>query len=382
MVKIGTVLLLLLFFHNQQAYSLDAIGSTSDTMIATVGDAEPANLVPILRGTGQLGTQCFTDAACAPSLYCFACPAASELQPKCTRKTATATSTFPKNTSLPFNKYAWLTTHNSYAIFGSTPQAGVPIITFFNQEDSVTDQLNNGVRGLMLDMYDFRNDIWLCHSFQGTCYEFTAFRPANKTLAEIKTFLDANPNEVITIFIEDYVHAPNGISRLFTNAGLMKYWMPVAMMPSNGKPWPTLREMIQRNHRLLVFTQDSTKEATEGIAFQWRYTTENQYGDDGMRNGSCPKRNGTPAMSDVSRSLIVQNYFPTNPNPINACRDNSGGLFNMLSTCFAASGNRWSNYIALDFYKRSTGGGAFRALDFLNGQMECDCQDISKSCSC
>lgn len=27
----------------------------------------------------------------------------------------------------------------------------------------------------MLDMYDFENDVWLCHSFGGTCYNFTAF---------------------------------------------------------------------------------------------------------------------------------------------------------------------------------------------------------------
>ena len=33
----------------------------------------------------------------------------------------------------------------------------------------------NGVRGLMLDMYDFRNDIWLCHSYGGACRNFTAF---------------------------------------------------------------------------------------------------------------------------------------------------------------------------------------------------------------
>lgn len=24
-------------------------------------------------------------------------------------------------------------------------------------------------------MYDFLNDVWLCHSAQGTCYNFTAF---------------------------------------------------------------------------------------------------------------------------------------------------------------------------------------------------------------
>lgn len=35
--------------------------------------------------------------------------------------------------------------------------------------------LQSGVRGLMLDMYDFNNDIWLCHSFGGQCYNYTAF---------------------------------------------------------------------------------------------------------------------------------------------------------------------------------------------------------------
>jgi hypothetical protein len=35
--------------------------------------------------------------------------------------------------------------------------------------------LQNGVRGLMLDMYDFGGDVWLCHSLEGKCYNFTAF---------------------------------------------------------------------------------------------------------------------------------------------------------------------------------------------------------------
>jgi hypothetical protein len=30
----------------------------------------------------------------------------------------------------------------------------------------------NGVRGLMPDMYDFRNDIWLCHSYGGICHSY------------------------------------------------------------------------------------------------------------------------------------------------------------------------------------------------------------------
>ncbi|XP_058079663.1 cytokinin riboside 5'-monophosphate phosphoribohydrolase LOG4-like isoform X2 [Magnolia sinica] len=31
------------------------------------------------------------------------------------------------------------------------------------------------VRGVMPNMYDFNNDIWLCHSFGGQCYNLIAF---------------------------------------------------------------------------------------------------------------------------------------------------------------------------------------------------------------
>jgi hypothetical protein len=35
--------------------------------------------------------------------------------------------------------------------------------------------MQNGVRALMLDTYDYKGDIWLCHSFKGKCHDFTAF---------------------------------------------------------------------------------------------------------------------------------------------------------------------------------------------------------------
>jgi hypothetical protein len=35
--------------------------------------------------------------------------------------------------------------------------------------------LQNGVRALMLDTYDFKGDVWLCHSDRGKCYDTTAF---------------------------------------------------------------------------------------------------------------------------------------------------------------------------------------------------------------
>lgn len=105
---------------------------------------------------------------------------------------------------------------------------------------------------------------WLCNQV-----------PAIDTLKEVEAFLSENPSEIVTIIIEDYVHTPKGLSTLFTNAGLLKYWFPVSQMPKNGD-WPPITEMIEKNHRLLVFTSVASKEADEGIAYQWRYMVENE----------------------------------------------------------------------------------------------------------
>ena len=49
---------------------------------------------------------------------------------------------YEQNNSLPFNKYAFLTTHNAFAIEGEPSHTGVPRITVTNQEDTITQQLN------------------------------------------------------------------------------------------------------------------------------------------------------------------------------------------------------------------------------------------------
>lgn len=100
--------------------------------------------------------------------------------------------------------------------------------------------------------------------------------PAIDTLKEVEAFLTQNPSEIVTIIIEDYVHTPKGLTRVFHDAGLDKYWYPVAKMPKKGQDWPTVNTMVQNNYRLLVFTSDSSKEATEGIAYQWKYMVENE----------------------------------------------------------------------------------------------------------
>ncbi|KAJ8420643.1 hypothetical protein Cgig2_021725 [Carnegiea gigantea] len=248
-----------------------------------------------------------------------------------------------QNNSMPFNRYAFLTTHNSFAIKREEAGTEAIHITFTNQEDSITQQLNG---------------------------------PALDTLKEIEAFMSSNPSEIVTLILEDHVETPNALTRVLKEAGLMTYWFPLSSMPKKGQDWPLVKDMVAKNQRLIVFTSMEHKQQTEGIAYQWNFMVENQYGNHGMEPGRCPNRNESAPMNDHSKSLILVNHFRTIPLRLMACKDNSEELIEMLHTCHAAADNRWANFVAVDYYKRSDGGGVFKAIDTLNGDLLCGCADV------
>jgi hypothetical protein len=55
-------------------------------------------------------------------------------------------------------------------------------------------------------------------------------------------------------------------------------------------------------------------------------------------------------MDSKAQSLVLLNFFTSNPSQSWACRNNSAPLISRLNACYQAAASRWPNYIAVDFY--------------------------------
>ena len=109
-----------------------------------------------------------------------------------------------------FNEVSYLTTHNAF----NAEEDG---FTLPNHTYGLTRQMEDGVRGLMLDVYDEGGVATVYHGFA-----FLGTATLESNLLEVKTFLDNNPNEIITIIFECYADFPL-MKTAFENSGLINY---------------------------------------------------------------------------------------------------------------------------------------------------------------
>lgn len=64
-------------------------------------------------------------------------------------------------------------------------------------------------------------------------------------------------------------------------------------------------------------------------------------------------------------SLVLINWFSTAPNPLQPCLNSFAEIKDKLITCHEKFGF-WANFIAVNFYTASSGGGAYQAVKWLN----------------
>ena len=138
----------------------------------------------------------------------------------------------------PFNEVVFAATHNSM----SNDDDGW---WEANQEHGLTRQMEDGIRGMLLDSYEVEGELWLCHGF---CE--LGSQPLGEALGEIKSFLTSHPHEVMILFFQDAVGS-DGMSQAFEEAGLAS----LAYTHTSGENFPTLGEMIEANTRLVISSE-------------------------------------------------------------------------------------------------------------------------------
>jgi hypothetical protein len=245
-----------------------------------------------------------------------------------------------------YNEVAYLTTHNAF----NTDADGFSLP---NQNNSLTTQLNDGVRGFMLDVYSYFGTPTVYH---GTFVLGTA--PLSDNLAEFKNFLDANPNEVVTIILECNVDADD-IEEEINDAGLSPY-----LYTHNGT-WPTLQTMIDNNTRLVIFSDVDDASTSQGwYHYMWDNMVETHYSFSDINDFNCDYNRG-----DSLNDLFIFNHFITNSitgtgqEGESQTANSNPFLIDRILQCQSEKG-KFPNFITLDFYEL---GDGLTATNTING---------------
>ncbi len=138
---------------------------------------------------------------------------------------------------------------SNVTLIGTHDSAFVGYLPTDNQDKSVTNQLNAGIRFLQGQTHLKNGVLHMCHT---SCLELDAGLTSNY-LSSIKTWLDAHPDDVVTLLLTngDYVDV-SYFGTAMATAGLDSY----AYTPSSQlsiDQWPTLRELINADTRLIMF---------------------------------------------------------------------------------------------------------------------------------
>jgi hypothetical protein len=201
---------------------------------------------------------------------------------------------------------------------------------------------------------------YLCHGF---C-ELGA-TPLVSMLEGVRSFLVAHPGEVLVLVIEDYV-APADVAAAFQESGLERFVYRGAAKP----PWPTLRELVDSDQRVLVLGENDTS----GVPWYhpaFEVVQETPYKFARPEEFSCrPNRGGTEAPL-----FQLNHWIETTPTPkpsnaaiVNAhdfllrrarqCQRERGRLPNILAVDFARTGDVVGVAAELNGLPRSSEGTA------------------------
>jgi hypothetical protein len=271
----------------------------------------------------------------------------------------------------PFDEVVFAATHNSM----SNADDGW---TWPFQQHGIAEQLNDGIRMLLIDSHSWETPkqsatfarrlspamrasytasatapkpgVYLCHLMCGL-----GSTPLASAMTEVSTFLATHPDEVMSIFFEDYVPASE-TAAVFDATGLTRY----TFVHTPGTPWPTLRQMIESGHRLLVMSEHEGPPPAWYEA-GWDLTQDTNYAVKTPADLSCALDRGKS-----SNDLFLLNNWILAPVPSQADArlvNSYSFLLNRAREC-EQQRHHVANFVAVNFYGT---GDLMAVVDALNG---------------
>lgn len=219
-----------------------------------------------------------------------------------------------------------------------------------NQQHGIGRALADGVRGLMLDVHDYRGEAYLCHAL---CT--IGRRPLDDALCELRQFLEQNPGEIVTLLYEDHV-VPAMVLGAAERAGLMPY----VYAHRAGEMWPTLGEMVASGRRVVMFAEEHG-EVSGSYLDLYAHAGETRYSFRTPGEMDCMPNRGS-----VSHPLFILNHFLTRQGGSAALsrQVNFNPLLEMRALRCMQETGRLPNFLAVDFYDI---GDVFALARGLNG---------------
>lgn len=193
---------------------------------------------------------------------------------------------------------------------------------------------------------------YMCH----TLCELGA-KELQSQLEGVKAWLDRHPREVVTIFIQDAV-TPADTAAVFERAGLAG----MAYVHRPGTPWPTLRQMIDTDQRLLVLMEN------EGGGPQHPYLHQGfeLVQDTGYTYASVDDFDCAPNRGPRDAPLFMVNHWLSNFTALVSSAQKSNTeevLGGRVQRCRGERG-QIPNFVAVNWYDQ---GDLLRVVDELNG---------------
>lgn len=286
----------------------------------------------------------------------------------------TACNNSPQLCNRNYNNITHLGAHDAAFLRDSSTSFS----TSGNQYYNATVALSAGVRLLQAQVHNKAGVLQLCHS---SCALLDA-GTLQAWLADIKTWMDANTNEVVTLLlVNSDSNSTSSFGTVFSSSGISKYGYTPTSTTGPISTWPTLQTLITANTRLVTFVTNMDYSSTYPYLLpEFTYIFETAFGVTSLSGFNCtldrPTSLASSSVAISSGYMGLLNHFAdvtvlsfTIPDVSNIATTNSPSttVTGALGTHGTLCNSEWGKkpvFMLVDFFNV---GPAISAADILNG---------------